>query len=118
MATFSRKLLSGSTSGRPIKVAAVATPGTLIHTAVAGAVAWDEIYAWVSNDSGGAVLLTTEFGGVTDPDDLITKQVSIPANSPPIPILTGQVLNGGLAARMFASVANVLVVTGYVNNIA
>lgn len=118
MATFSRQLLSGSTSGRPIKVAATATPGTLIHTAVAGSTSFDEVYAWVTNTSGAAVNLTVEWGGTTDPDDLITKTVSIPANSVPVPILTGQVLNGALVVRMFAGTANVLVVTGYVNRIA
>lgn len=118
MATYSRTLLSGSTSGRPIKIAATSTPGTLIHTASSGAAAWDELYVWVTNTSGSAVTLTTEFGGVTDPDDLITKTVSLPANSPPIPILTGQVLNGGLVLRMFASSANVLVAAGYVNKIS
>jgi hypothetical protein len=118
MATYSRLLLSGSTSGRPIKIAATATPGTLVHTAVAGAASFDELYVWVTNDSGAAVTLTVEFGGVTDPDDLIVKQVSIPGNSVPVPILTGQVLNGGLVCRMFAGSANVLVASGYVNRIA
>ena len=46
MATFSRVLLSGGTSGAPIPVAATATPGTLIHTAVAGATSFDEVYLW------------------------------------------------------------------------
>ena len=38
MATFTKKKLSGSTDGKPIAVAATATPGTLIHTAVTGTV--------------------------------------------------------------------------------
>lgn len=117
MAVYSRRLLSGSTSGRPIKIAATATPGTLLHTAVAGTDAFDEEYIWVSNTDTSDVTLTLEWGGVTDPDDHMTKAVTIPAKSPPIPIATGQVLNGGLATRAFASVANKLVVTGYVNRI-
>ncbi len=36
MATYSKVLLSGSTNGKQIKVAATATPGTTIHTAVTG----------------------------------------------------------------------------------
>lgn len=118
MATYSRAILSGSTSGRPIKIVPTSTPGTTIHTAQAGASAWDEIYVWVTNTSASAVTLTTEFGGTTDPDDLMTKACSIPANSPPIPIITGQNLNGGLVVKMFAGTANVLVATGYVNKIA
>lgn len=117
MATFSAILPSGSTSGRPIKVAATATAGTLIHTAVSGAVSYDEVYAWVVNTSTSAVTLTIELGGVTDPDDLFPKAVVIPASSPPIPILTGQRLNGGVAIRAFASSANVLLITANINRI-
>lgn len=117
MATYSRILLSGSTSGRPIKVTTIATPGTLIHTAVAGAVSWDEIYCWVTNTDSSDHDLTVEFGGTTDPDDRLTDTYNIPANSAPIPIITGQNLNGGLIVRMFADVANHLVATGFVNRI-
>lgn len=118
MASYSRQLLSGSTNGKSVKVSATATPGTLIHTAIAGTAAFDEIYGWITNTSNAAVNLTVEFGGVTDPDNLLVKTLSIPANSPPIPILTGQVLQNGLVVRMFASVADVLLATGYVNRIS
>ena len=36
MATYSKQLLSGGTNGKNIKVAATATAGTTIHTAIAG----------------------------------------------------------------------------------
>jgi hypothetical protein len=118
MATYSRQLLSGSTNGREIPVAATATPGTLLHTAVAGTASFDEIYLWVSNVTGSAATLTIEFGGVTDPGDHLTKQVSVPANSPPIPIATGQVLQNSLVCRAFSGTASALNISGYVNRIA
>lgn len=118
MATYSRVLLSGSTSGRPIPVAATATPGTLIHTAVAGATAFDEVYIWASNVTGAAATLTLEWGGVTDPGDHLTKQVSIPANSPPVQIAIGQVLNGGVSVRAFSGSASAVNLTGFCNRIA
>lgn len=117
MANYSRQLLSGSTNGKPVKVVAVATPGTTIHTALAGATGFDEIYLWVTNTSSASASLTIEYGAVTDPDGLIVKALSIPANSPPTPILTGQVLQNGLVVGAFASVANVLLLTGFVNRI-
>ena len=43
MATFTKTLLSGSTNGKAILVAATATPGTTIHTAVAGTSSLDEM---------------------------------------------------------------------------
>lgn len=117
MATYSRVLLSGSTSGRPIPVAATATPGTLLHTAIAGAAAFDELYLWASNVTGSAATLTIEFGGVTDPGDHIVKSYSIPANSAPIPIVVGQNINGGLVVRAFSGTGSAINVTGYVNRI-
>lgn len=118
MATFSRILLSGSTSGKPIPVAAAATPGTLIHTAVAGAAAYDEVYLFAANVTGSPATLTLEWGGVTNPGDHLVKSYSIPANSPPIPVATGQTLNGGSIVRAFSGTASAINLTGYVNNIA
>jgi hypothetical protein len=117
MATYSRQLLSGSTNGKSIKVVATATAGTTIHTAIAGTTAFDEIYAWVTNTDTVARNLTIEYGGVTDPDNLICKTVSIPALSGPIPILTGQVLQNALVIGAFCDSANKLLITGYVNRI-
>src|SRR3990167_4435036 len=99
MATYARVLLSGSTNGREIPVAATATPGTAIHTAVSGTTSFDELYLWASNVTATAATLTIELGGVTDPGDHIVKAVNIPPNSPPIPIVTGQILNNGLLVK-------------------
>lgn len=118
MPSYSRQLLSGSTNGRAIPVAATATPGTLVHNALAGSAGFDEVYLWVTNVTANAATLTVEWGGVTDPGDHAVKQISIPPNSPPIPIMTGQVLQNGLAVRAFSGTAGALNVTGYVNRIS
>lgn len=118
MATYSRVLLSGSTNGKPIPVAATATPGTTIHTAQSGTTGFDEVYAWVSNVTATAATLTIEWGGTTDPGDHMVKAVSVPANSPPIPIVTGQVLNNALVMKAFSGTASALNITGYVNRIS
>jgi len=117
MASYARILLSGSTNGRAIPVAATATPGTAIHTAVTGTSSFDELYLWASNVTGGAATLTLEWGGVTDPGDHMVKAISIPANSPPIPIATGQVLNNGLLVKAFSGTASAINITGFVNRI-
>lgn len=118
MPSYSRQLLSGSTNGRAIPVAATATPGTLLHTALAGTSGFDEVYLWASNVTGSSATLTIEWGGVADPGDHMTRQLSIPANSPPIPIVTGQVLQNGLVARAFSGTASAINITGYVNRIS
>lgn len=116
MATYTKELLSGTPAdGRVIPVAATATPGTLIHTA--HATSKDEVYLWVSNVTGVAATLTLEWGGVTDPGDHMTKAVSVPANSPPIPIVTGVPLTNSKVVRAFSGTASALNISGYVNRI-
>ncbi len=114
--TIGKAKLSGSTSGMGIKVVATATAGTLIHTATGGATNLDEVVLYVVNTHTGAVDLTIEYGGVTDPDNLINKD-SIPVESGLYLIVPGLVLNGGLVIRAFASVANVLIIFGYVHHL-
>lgn len=115
MAVYSRHLLSGATNGRPIPVVATATPGTLIHTT--GASGADELHIWASNVTTATATLTIEFGGVTDPGDHITKAYSVPANSAPIPICSGQSLAGSVIVRAFSGTASAINLTGYVNRI-
>lgn len=112
--TISRQLLSGSTNGRGVKVAATATPGTLIHTAHATSL--DEVWLWCVNSDASVRKLTVEFGGTTSPDDLI--EVSIPPESGLVLVSPGLTVTGGVVVRAFAATANVLVVTGHVNRIA
>jgi len=117
VATYSRVLLSGSTNGRAVIVVATATPGTAVHTAIAGTTSFDEVYLWASNVTAAAATLTIEWGGVTDPGDHMVKALTIPANSPPIPIATGQVLNNALLIKAFSGTASAINLTGYVNRI-
>lgn len=117
MATYSRLVLSGSTNGRVIPVAATATPGTLLHTAIAGTASFDEVYLWVSNVTGSAATLTIEWGGVTDPGDHMTKALSVPANSIDIPVVYGQILQNSLVVRAFSGTASALNISGYINRI-
>lgn len=116
MATYSKQLLSGSTNGRAIKVAATATAGTLIHTAIAGTSSLDEVWLYANNTSASAVKLTLEFGGATAPDDHI--EINIGAEGTGMILVTpGLLLQNGLVIRAFAGTANVLNIFGYVNRI-
>ncbi len=110
-------LLSGSTDGDPIKVAATSTPGTAIHTAVSGTTSWDEVWLWATNTTTSDVALTVEWGGTTDPDHLIVKAFVLPARSMPILVVPGIRLNNGGLIKAFAGSANVILITGNVNRI-
>ena len=111
--TFQAVPLSGSTNGRPIPIAATATPGTLLH--VASASSLDEVYLYAANITAAAVTLTIQFGGVTTGDNLVVT--SIPANSSPVQLAFGQRLTGGVEVRAFAATAGAINMTGVVNRI-
>ena len=110
---LSRVALSGSTNGRNIKVAASATPGTLIHTAHATSL--DEIWLWAINSDTTDRKLTIEFGGTTDPDDHV--EMTVPAESGAMLVISGWLVTGSVLVRAFGVVANSLLINGYVNRI-
>ena len=114
-ATGRRELLSGSTNGRPILIAAVATPGTLLHTATAVADTFDEIWIWIQNTDTVDRKVTIELGGVTAPNDLIEE--TVPFESGLLLLVPGLTLNGGVVVRAFAATASVLTAVGYVNRL-
>ena len=114
---FNKSDLSGSTDGRMIKIVATATPGTAIHTAVAGTTAntFDEIWLWAVNSDTTARKLTVEYGGVGAPDDLI--ELTIPPESGLFLVVPGLILQNGLLVKAFAATANVVMIAGYVNEV-
>jgi hypothetical protein len=120
MANFTKLHLSGSTGGRPIKVAQTATAGTTIHTTGTSSSNLDEIWLYASNTDTTDRKLTIEYGGVSSPDDLI--EITIPAEAGLVLVIPGLLLSGdGSSARLvraFAATANVINITGYVNRIS
>ena len=114
-ATYSKLPLSGSTNGKSVLVAATATAGTLIHTAVAGTTDLDEIWLYAQNTSTSSVTLDIEWGGTTAPNDLIELTVLPEAGL--VTVIPGFLLQNGLVVRAFAGSANVITIHGFVNRI-
>lgn len=112
---YKKRKLSQSDKGRGIKVAATASPGTLLHTATASVAAneWDEIWLKAINTSGSAVKLTVQWGGTTSPDDEI--EITIPPESGLVDVVNGLVVNTQAEVRAFAATANVIVLHGFLN---
>jgi hypothetical protein len=111
--TYVPLLLSNSTDGAPVKVAATATAGTLIHTATASTTGWDQLFLDFANTHTDLVTVTVEWGGATDPDNLIVRAYELPPASPPVRLIDGHQIRNGLTVRVFASVANKIIVNGY-----
>ena len=120
MATFSKVLLSGSTQGKAIKVAATTSTGTTIHATGTSSSVIDEVWLYAYNSSASAVTLTIQYGGTTPVDNDI--KISIPATSGLTLIVPGLVLTGtGSAANTiyaYAGTTNVITISGYVNRIS
>lgn len=115
MATFTKILLSGSTNGKQIKVAATATPGTTIHTAVSGTSDLDEIWLWAINTDTSTRVLTVEWGEATAPDGNLI--VGVAAQSGLLLVIPGLLLQNSLAVKAFCDVANKVNITGFANRI-
>ena len=109
--------MSGSTDGKPVKVVQTGTAGDTVHTAVAGTTAgtFDEIWLWAYNGNTSAVVLTIEFGGATVPDQNIVLTLAPQVGL--VPILPGLILQNGMVVKAFASVANKITISGFVNAI-
>lgn len=116
MATYTKTLLSGSTNGQPILVSASASVGTLIHTAVSGTSALDEIWMYAQNTDITGRKLTIEYGGTTSPNNLF--EITINGESGLVLIVPGLLLNNSLIVRAFAATPNVINISGYVNRIS
>lgn len=109
----SKVKLSGSTDGKGIKIAATATPGTLLHTASATAGVLDEVFVFIVNTQAGAVKVTVEWGEATAPDGNI--EVTVPGESGLLLVIPGLLIANGLTVKAFAGTTNVLIAHGYVN---
>ena len=115
MATYSKRLLSGSTNGKGIKVVQTATAGTTIHTAVSGASDLDELWVYAVNSSDADVKLTLEWGEATAPDGNIEQ--TVPAESGLMLLVPGLLLQNSLVLKAFAGTTNVIIIHGYANRI-
>ncbi len=115
MAAYSKLALSASTNGKQIKVAATSSPGTSVHTAVSGTSNYDEIWIWAMNQHTADVALTIEWGGTSNPDDQIT--VTLLPKAGLTLVIPGLVLQNELVVKAFATTANVVLLSGFVNRI-
>lgn len=103
--------LSGSTNGRGILVAATGTLGDAVHNADTTATDYITVYAF--NSHTAPVKLTLEWGGVTDPNDLIEITLSVEELTlvaPKLPLTNVNV-------TAFAGTTNVITLFGSVDRV-
>lgn len=115
MPGFAPVIPSGSTDGRMVKVVATGTPGTILHTVVAGTDDMDEVFVWAVNSDASTQKLTIELGGVSTPDDLI--EFTVPAEDGLYLVVPGIRLQNGAIVRAFAATTNLVMCVTNVNRI-
>lgn len=118
MATFTKQKLSGSTDGLGIKVTGTSTASTVtVHTAVAGTTTgvFDEIWIYANNTSASGVKLTIEWGTATAADGNI--ELTVLAEAGLVTVIPGLILQNAKVVKAFASIADVILLTGFVNAI-
>lgn len=94
----------------------ISTNTTTVHTVGTSVTQFNEVYLWANNVSGTAATMTLQFG--TSTSDRICNALSIPANSPPVPIVSGQNVTGGVSLTGYSDTANAINVQGYINVIS
>jgi hypothetical protein len=113
MATITKVIPTGSTSGKPISVVAVATIGTTFHTA--HATNFDEVYMYLGNTDTVDHKITVEFGGAGAG---FQKPFIVPAQDS-ILAIAGEPLTGGLLVTVFDNTSTAKVnMSGYINRIS
>ena len=118
MATYAKTILSGSTDGKGILVAATSSPGTTIHTGSSTASVLHEVWLYAQNYDSTDRKLTVQWGGTTAGTDDI--EFTVKAENGLYLIVPGLILKGNatpLVVRAWAATATAIVIHGYVNTI-
>ena len=118
MTTYSIEKLSGSTDGKGIKVTGTATGASVtIHTATSGSGDIDlvTLYAQNNDADGETRTLTIEWGGTTDPDNLII--VPVPCKVGPVLVCDRLPIMNSLVVKAWADEANDVMVYGTVQRV-
>lgn len=110
--SLEKAILSGSTNGLGVKVAATTSTGTTVHTAVAGTTTFDEVTLWAVNTGSSAKKLTIEWGTTTAADGNIER--TIDGEVGPVLIIPGFLLRNSLVITAFCETANVILIFGEV----
>ena len=120
MATYSKQLLSASSQGQPITVAATSSTGTTIHATGTSSSVIYEVWLYANNTSTSPVLLTVQFGGTGSVQH--AKPITLSPQSGDVLIVAGLPITGtGSAATpiyAYAATGSVITISGYVNRIS
>jgi hypothetical protein len=109
---FTIEFLSASNSGEPVVIAATSSPGTLIHTSIAGTSQKDEVFLYVNNTGSGVWPFILQMGGTGLANQMA---IDIYPKEPPQLICQGFLVNNSATIRGYSpSGVSGLIINGYV----
>lgn len=105
--------LSASTDGQPVQIAAIATAGTTVHTAVAATGQIDMVHLYAVNNHTAAVEIEVEWGQTNAAENIV---VSVPNDSGLVRITPegGLPIQNSNTVAVFAGTTNVIAIYGKV----
>ena len=118
MPNYTATTLSAATNGMPIKIMAIATAGTTIHTATAfdAPHGVDEVWLWAGNITPSAVQGSLYISSDPSGDRRINFRVPAAFHGP-IPILAGHRVCDGVVITATASTTEAILIWGNVNRV-
>jgi hypothetical protein len=115
MATFSKFPLSNSTNGKQMLItASYNAQAQVVHTAVAGTSAWDEVWLYAYNDATSSLSCSILWGSGSEPADVIRS--AVPSQVGRVLLVDGKLLQNGLKVSMYAQ-GPWINVDGFINRI-
>lgn len=120
MATIVKRVLSGSTDGKPL--ACSATAAITVHTCASSTNVFDEVYMYVHHNTSQDINVEVEFGTSGSSSKFV---VAVPGKIGPVMVLPGVPIMGAITNPVLAvqpqisgtSQSSTVYVTGFVNRI-
>lgn len=123
--TYLKVQLSGSVNGKNIVVTTTSGSYTNIHTAISSSASFDlvgtdEVWLYAYNSSTSSVTMSLLWGSVTESND-VNRWILPPApggvNGTRTLLVDGKILQNSLTILAYASIANVVLIDGFVNRV-
>jgi len=114
--TETRIGLSGSTNGATMTVNTTsAISPMIVHTTGPGVYNWDDIWIWAANTDTVSRTISLYFGAHSSIGDQVVGSYDLPPGGAPVLICPGLFLQNSGVVEAYASIANKINLTGYVN---
>lgn len=114
--TETRIGFSAATNGATMTVntTSAISPMT-VHTAVSGVYNWDDVWIWAANTDTVSRTISLYFGAHSSLGDQVVGNYDLPPGGAPVLICPGLFLQNSGVVEAYASIANKINLTGYVN---